>query len=164
MVVWNPNSMPPTKKNERSVGVITASIPNKKFFDLKVPTEIYELQVLSPYALFIFAAVVKYCYDVGFPAPTITSIGRTQEEDAALGAESNSHQTLRAFDISSRPYTKKAIDDIIAHMTKNYGQYGAVNDKNEIRLVIYHKVEHNTFHFHFSVHSRFSLPAFTGSV
>jgi hypothetical protein len=141
-----------------------AVIPNRKFFSCKDPHEINELMVLSPYALFVFAALVKYCYDVQYPAPTITSIGRTKEEDLALGAESNSHQTLRAFDISSAPYSKKIIDDIISYMTKHYGQWGAVNSKGEVRLAIYHKVTNGALHFHFSVHSRFSLPSFVGSV
>lgn len=137
---------------------------NKTFFSFKTPSEIEELRVIHPYAFFIAAGLVKYCYDVGFPSPIFTSLARTHEENMLEGAESDSHVTMRAFDVSSRPYTVKQIKDIQEYMTKNYGKYGAENSNGQIRLVVYHKVESGAFHFHFQIHSRYKLPIFNGVV
>jgi hypothetical protein len=117
---------------------------------------------LHPYALVVFAGLVACCWENNLPAPVLTSIGRTAEENLAEGAESDSHVTLRAFDISSRPYTMPQIEFIISYMTKKFGHLGAVNDKRQVRLVVYHKTETGAFHFHFQIHGKYRLPPFTG--
>lgn len=136
---------------------------SRRFFTCKYPEEIHELMIVHPYALLVFAGLSAYCFERNYPAPVITCIGRTPEEDEAEGAESDSHSTLRAFDISSRPYTQAQIDDIIQHMTKTYGKYGAISAKTgKVSLVLHHKVDGGAFHFHFQVHSKYRLPTFQG--
>jgi hypothetical protein len=135
---------------------------SKRHFTCKYPDEIHELMVIHPYALIVFAGLVAYCHDRSYPSPILTSIARTPEENEADGAESDSHVTLRAFDISSRPYTLAQIEDICAYMKNEFKQYAAVNAKGANRLVVYHKVDKGAMHFHFQIHRRFSLPEFKG--
>lgn len=136
---------------------------NRQFFTCKYPDEIHELMVLHPYALIVFAGLVAYCMDRGYPAPVITCIGRTPEEDEAEGAESDSHSTLRAFDVRSSIYTQDQIEDICSYMNKEFAQYAAESAKTQKRiLAVYHKVTGGGLHFHFQVHGRFRLPVFKG--
>lgn len=135
---------------------------SKRHFTCKNPDEIHELMVLHPYALIVFAGLVAYCHDRGYPAPVITSIARTYEENMKDGAESDSHVTLRAFDVRSTCYTQKEIDDLVSYLNKEFAQYAAVNKQGNRRLAVYHAVEGGQFHFHIQVHARFRLPPFKG--
>ena len=135
---------------------------SKRFFTCKYPDEINELMVIHPYALIVFAGLVAYCHDRGYPAPIITSIARTAEENAKEGAESDSHCTLRAFDISSHPYTLDQIKDIKDYMNREFEQYAAYNKRGHRVLCVYHAVPGGAFHFHMQINRRWALPEFTG--
>lgn len=136
---------------------------SKKHFSCKYPDEIHELMVLHPIALLVFAGLVSYCSERGYPAPVLTCIGRTPEEDLSTGAESDSHSTLRAFDVRSSIYTQAQIDDICAYMNKAYAQYAAVSSTTGKKsLAICHKVKGGAMHFHFQIHGRYRLPTFKG--
>ena len=135
---------------------------NRQFWSCKDHLEIYELQFVHPYLLIVFAGLNAYCFDRGYPAPIITSLARTVEENDLVGAESDSHITMRAFDISSRPYTLKQIEDICDYMKKEFKEYAAVNKEGANRLAVYHKVEGGVMHFHFQIHRRFSLAKWLG--
>lgn len=135
---------------------------NRRFFACKQAEEIHELTVLHPYALVVFAWLVQYCFEQGLPIPTLTSIARTPEEEAKEGAESDAHSTCRAFDVSSLPYHKRDIDEIIRVATKLFGKWGAINKEGQVRLVVYHKVTNGQWHFHFQIHRKFAQNTFTG--
>ena len=135
-----------------------------EFFKVKYQLEIYELQVLHPYAFYVFAHLVKLCYENKFPAPMLTSIGRTEEENIEVEAISDTHVTLRAFDISSVIYSKSQINMIVDHFNNHpeLKQYAALNNAGEIRLAIFHKTPTGMLHFHFQVAKRYSLPKWEG--
>lgn len=133
-----------------------------QWFKFKDPSEYVELQYLHPYAFLVFADLVRFCHDSKMPTPVVTCVCRTPEEDAALGAESDSHSTRRAFDISSRPYTKDQINSILNYMNTQWLKYAAINSQGQVRLAIYHKVDGNAFHFHFQIHKRYELPVWHG--
>jgi hypothetical protein len=135
---------------------------SRRFFTCKYPNEIHELMVIHPYLLVVFAGLVAYCHDRSYPAPVITSIARTPEENEADGAESDSHVTLRAFDVRSSSYTQDQVDDICEYMNREFSQYAAVNNKGARRLAVYHKVAGGALHFHFQIHRRFALEVFKG--
>jgi hypothetical protein len=136
---------------------------SKRFFTCKHPNEIHELMVIHPYLLVVFAGLVSYCHSCGYPAPVITCIGRTPAEDDAVGAESDSHSTLRAFDVRSSTYTAEQIKDICDHMNREYADYAAVSAKTGKKiLALHHKVDGNSFHFHIQIHGRYRLPVFKG--
>lgn len=135
---------------------------NKQFWSCKDPREISELMYVSPYTLLIFAGLVCYCSERGYPSPILTSIGRTKEEETTAGAQSDSHLTLRAFDISSRPYTLEQIQDICSYMNKEFELYAAVTATGKKVLALYHAVEGGVYHIHFQIHRRFALPAWMG--
>jgi hypothetical protein len=144
---------------------------SRRFFACKYPEEIHELAVLHPYALIVFAGLTAYCYDRGYPAPTLTSIGRTEEENAKDGAESMAHPELRAFDVRSTDYTLAQIEDIKEYMNREFAQYAAVSSSNGKKLLcVYHEVRKlvkgkwvsGGWHFHFQIHRRWALPTFTG--
>lgn len=135
---------------------------SKRFFTCKYKDEIHELMVIHPYALIVFAGLVSYCFDRKYPAPILTSIARTKEEELAAGAESDSHLTLRAFDISSHPYTLEQIQDICDYMNKEFAMYAAVTRSGKRSLAVYHAVPGGEMHFHYQIHGRFRLPPFKG--
>lgn len=136
---------------------------SKRFFSCKHPDEINELMVIHPYALVVFAGLVAYCHDRGYPSPVITCIGRTKSEDISTGSESDSHSTLRAFDVRSSIYTQAQIEDICDYMNREFSQYAAISAKtNKKILALCHKVSGGAMHFHFQIHGRFRLPEFKG--
>lgn len=135
---------------------------NRLFWSCKDPHELLELMYVHPYTLLVFAGLVAYCYDRGYPAPLLTSIGRTVEENELDGAESMSHPELRAFDISSRPYTLDQVKDICAYLNKEFDQYAAVSRSGKKLLALYHKVEGGAYHIHIQIHRRFALPIWKG--
>lgn len=135
---------------------------NQRFFECKYPDEIHELTILHPYALFVFAWLVRLCFENKLPAPILTSIARTSEEDELEGAVSDSHRTLRAFDVSSKAYTQEQIEFITIKLSKLLSQFAAVNSEGEPRLVVYHKTKKGAWHFHFQVHAKYRLPEFKG--
>lgn len=135
---------------------------SKRFFTCKYPDEIQELMVIHPYTLLVLAGLIAYCHDRGYPAPVITCLARTPDEDDAVHAESDSHSTLRAFDVSGKSYTQAQIDDICSYMNKEFEQYAAVTKSGAKRLALYHKTDIGALHFHFQIHGRFRLPTFKG--
>lgn len=135
---------------------------NQKFWDIKDDHEAEELKYLHPYALLIFADIVRFCYDSKIPAPTITSLLRTQEEEAAAGAESTSHLTRRAFDLRSKDYTKSQIESVCNYINTHWIKYAAKNSQGQIRGAIYHRVEGGAFHFHIQISAAFALPEWKG--
>lgn len=136
---------------------------SKKWFDIKDEKELEELKYVHPYLFLILADIVRFCFDSKFPAPIVTSLCRTAEEEAEAGAESRSHMTRRAFDLRSTVYTKDQRDAIMNYVTATYGtKYGAVNSQGQIRIMVHHKVDGSQFHFHTQIHRRFELPEWKG--
>ena len=137
--------------------------PNPQFWEMKNKEEIHELMYLHPYAFLIFADLCRFCYDSGYPHPVLTNVQRTQEEEAAAGAESTSHLTRRAFDLRSTIWTKDQITNITNYLTLTWGtKYGAKNSQGQIRLVVYHKVTGNQWHLHCQISIMFALPEWKG--
>lgn len=136
---------------------------SKRHFTFKDPNEIHELTVVHPYLLLVLSGLVAYVHDRGYPPPVITCLARTPDEDDAVGAESDSHSTLRAFDVRSSVYTQDQIEDICDYMNKEFAQYAAVSAKTGRNiLALHHKVAGGAMHFHIQIHRRFALPTFKG--
>ena len=136
---------------------------SKRFFSFKHPDELQEIMVIHPYTLIVLSGLVAYCHDRGYPAPVITCLARTPDEDDAVGSESDSHSTLRAFDVRSTSYTQSEIEDICSYMNREFAQYAAVSAKTGKKLLaLHHKVAGGAMHFHFQIHGRFRLPTFQG--
>lgn len=135
---------------------------DRKFWDIKETENIEELKYLHPYAFLIFADICRFCYDSKYPAPVLTSIQRTQEEEAQAGAESTSHLTRRAFDLRSSIYTKQQIETITNYVNTNWVKYAAKNSQGQIRAAVYHRVEGGAVHFHIQISIMFALPEWRG--
>lgn len=136
-----------------------------QFWKCKDREEIHELTIIHPYALVVFSDLVRFCYDSKYPAPVLTSICRTSTENELVGGESDTHVTRRAFDISSKNYTKDQITNICNYLNLTWGkQYGAINSQGQVRLAIHHQVPGGAPHNHIQINRRFSLPEFTGEM
>jgi hypothetical protein len=133
-----------------------------QFFSFKDESEWKELQYLHPAALMVFADLVRFCHDSKMPAPVITCLLRTPEENEAVGAESDSHVTRRAFDVRSSTYTKGQIESIVNYMNTQWTKYAAINSHGQVRLAVHHKTTQGALHFHFQINRRYSLPKWEG--
>jgi hypothetical protein len=135
-----------------------------QFFTCKDKNEIHELTIIHPYLLVVLADLVRFCHDSKYPAPIITSLCRTTEENELVGGESDTHVTRRAFDISSRNYSSDQIKNIVTYLNTSWVKYAAMNTQGQIRLAVHHKVPGGAPHTHIQIAKRYSLPEFTGEI
>jgi hypothetical protein len=135
---------------------------NRRFISFKYPEEIQELTVMHPFILMIIADLSAFCWMQGYPAPVITCLGRTDEENHREHSVSETHPELRAFDLRSEVYTEVQHAAIVKHLQQKFNQWAAVGPDGQPRLVVYHKTDIGSFHFHVQLHSKFALPKFVG--
>lgn len=135
---------------------------DQKFWDIKDKAEIEELKYIHPYLLVMWADIVRFCFDSKLPAPIITCLCRTEEEEAEAGAETRSHMQRRALDLRSSIYTKTQIELITNYVNANWIKYAAKNSQGQIRGAVYHRVKDGAFHFHIQISIMFALPEWRG--
>jgi hypothetical protein len=133
-----------------------------KFWDIKETENIEELKYIHPYLLLIFADIVRFCYDSKIPAPIITCLARTEEEECEAGAETRGHMQRRALDLRSSIYNKQQIETITNYINSHWVKYAAKNSQGQVRGAVYHRVEGGVFHFHIQLSVMFALPEWKG--
>lgn len=143
----------------------------KKYIHLKGGLNLEDVQYMHPNLLMLYAFISVFCYENGIKF-VVTSMYRTPEKDALIGAQSKTHQQDRAFDFSIKSehgwdYEKiqKLVDEIQNYkvIDKNgkevlyFMEIGARvwADKEKTRLlsrpIIIHKVKNGALHAHVQV-------------
>ncbi len=106
-----------------------------------------DFQEVNTALLTLLAAFCMYCDQLKKPC-IITSI----KSDCVKGRSSTTHCDGRAFDASSKHFTKEQIDAFVNHTNIVYKGIAATSlSDGEKRAVIYHKVPGSGYHFHFQV-------------
>lgn len=110
---------------------------------------------LTPMAMQFLADFVQWALDKNLPV-VITEAVTTKAEDEALNRVSDSHETGRAFDISSKGWTRDEIDDCVRVFFAKYRLIGATDAVGSPRPIIHHDSGHGA-HFHCQVNRRYAL-------
>ena len=79
------------------------------------------------------------------------------QEDGKLKRVSSTHREGRAFDISTRGWTKEDVDECIRVLGFKYRHLAAVGQDGSQRLVYFHNAGTGD-HLHFQVAKKFSMP------
>lgn len=79
------------------------------------------------------------------------------QEDQKLARVSSTHREGRAFDLSTRGWTKDQIDECIRVMGFKYRHMAALGQDGSPRLVYFHNAGTGD-HLHFQVAKRFAMP------
>lgn len=127
----------------------------KQYIDFKDGINNLDLLFIRPHLLEILAYVNTFCFEHGIKFQ-LTSIIRSKEENARLGAKSNTHVDCRAFDISLRKehgWTYELIQKMVNEVNERYSDYGAISSSTgQARPVYVHKNSTgNGIHAHFQV-------------
>jgi uncharacterized protein YcbK (DUF882 family) len=124
-----------------------------EYFKFKQPLKINEVRMINPKLFLILAFVVDWAEQRNLPV-VITSMIRTPEQNRMLGSKSSTHCDKRAFDMSSKGWSTDDIDDLIADVSREFEDVGALSASDlKSRPVIYHNIGHGS-HFHFQVRKK----------
>ena len=118
-------------------------------FKSKIAEERFVL--MHPQAQELASAMVEWArinYDIEL---VITETRTTKTEDEALGRESDTHRTGRAFDIRTRDLPQEFIHDFIQYFSTLYGHLGAVSGKTNKPNLIHYKPHGTGPHFHVQI-------------
>ncbi len=86
----------------------------------------------------------------------ITDAVTTLEEDTKLKRQSSTHREGRAFDISTKGWSRDLIDECIRVFSFKYRHLAAVLEDGSTKLVYYHDAG-TGHHLHFQVAKRFAV-------
>lgn len=88
---------------------------------------------------------------------SITDAVTTLEEDEKLKRVSSTHREGRAFDLSTRGWSKDLIDECVRVFGFKYRNIAALGQDGSPRLVYFHNAGTGD-HLHFQVAKRFAMP------
>jgi hypothetical protein len=90
----------------------------------------------------------------------ITSTVSTQQEDLTIGRVSDTHSTRRAWDISSRGWTRDEIETFKTIMFARFRNVGATARDGSPRPIVHHDAGYG-LHFHFQIARKYALRPIT---
>lgn len=111
---------------------------------------------LHPNALMVLCDVIKWAIEKQIKL-VISDAVTTKQEDEALNRVSSTHRESRAFDISTRGWTKDDIDECVRVFSLKYRHMAAIGTDGQPRLVYFHNAGYGA-HLHFQIHKKFALP------
>lgn len=111
---------------------------------------------LHPYALMVLCDVLKWTIEKQIKL-VISDAVSTKDEDESLSRVSSTHRESRAFDISTRGWSKDNIDECIRIFSLKYRYLAAVGQDGNPRLVYFHNAGTGA-HLHFQIHKKYALP------
>lgn len=119
----------------------------------KDPSRLHDL---SPLLLLILSDLIVWGIDKQLPVIVTDSVSDLNE-DAALERVSSTHRQGRAFDISTRGWTRDSIDECIRVFSFKYRHYAALGMDGTPRLVYFHNAGTGE-HLHFQIHRKYAMP------
>lgn len=123
---------------------------HKQYLYLKKGVKVRDLLYMHPALLTILAFVNSFCNENKIHCE-VTSIHRTAEEDARLGARTKTHQEFRAFDLSLINFSNRRIRELKMEIEREFEGVGAISSRTySSRPIVVHNVGHG-YHAHFQV-------------
>lgn len=86
---------------------------------------------------------------------TITATVSTSAEDKALGRQSDTHRTRRAFDVRTHDLPDELVAELCAVFRKKYGKYGAV--ASAVPSLIVYRPHGTGPHLHVQLNRKYAL-------
>lgn len=127
-----------------------------KFKDDVIAARFDDMAVLSQEVAKYMDSYAQEKYGVEI---TLTATVSTKEEDLALGRESDTHRTRRAFDVRTRDLPESLIAELCSIARKKYRQHGA-SVKGVPALVVY-RPHGSGPHLHVQLNRKYALPELT---
>lgn len=104
-------------------------------FEIKDDIDLEDMMQWQEPLLWLFAATVRWCREVGVPCK-ITSLIRDRQNVKAV---SRTHESGRAYDLSIQGWSKTHIHKFCFFMNSNYSDWGAIGKTSGKSIVaLYH--------------------------
>lgn len=107
-------------------------------------------------AVELLCEMLRWCQVRGID-PVVTETVTTIGEDNALKRVSSTHREGRAFDIRTRGWIKKDIEDFMAHFNDKHWSLGAISAKTGKPNLIVHHDAGTGPHFHVQLAKKYAL-------
>ena len=107
-------------------------------------------------ANFILCDVILWARAKQLPC-VISDAVSSQSEDEKLQRVSSTHREGRAFDISTRGWSKESIDECVRIFCFKYRHLAAIGQDGNPRMVYFHNAGTGD-HLHFQVAKKFAMP------
>lgn len=117
----------------------------------------YRARRMNIKAVELLCEMLRWCQVRGID-PVVTETVTTIGEDNALKRVSSTHREGRAFDIRTRGWLKKDIEDFMAHFNNTHWSLGAISAKTGKPNLIVHHDAGTGPHFHVQLAKRYALP------
>ena len=135
---------------------------SQRLVDYAKPDVKPRVEWLCVEAMLVLCDVVLWARAKQLPV-VISDAVSSQAEDVALSRVSSTHREGRAFDLSTRGWTKDSIDECVRVFNFKYRQIAALGQNGDPRLVYFHNAGTGD-HLHFQVSKRFAMPLQTFKV
>lgn len=112
---------------------------------------------MHPALFAMYSYVQGFCYSNDIEM-VVTSIHRTKEQDAMLGAKSSTHQEFRAFDLSLKSehgWTYKKVERMREEIEDEFRNVGAISAASGESRPVYIHLNHNDPNF--GTHAHFQI-------
>ena len=129
---------------------------SQKVKDYAKPGVVDRLDFLCVEAFMVLCDVILWARSKQ-PPVVISDAVTTLEEDQKLARVSSTHREGRAFDISTRGWSKDLIDECVRVFGFKYRNIAALGQDGSPRLVYFHNAGTGD-HLHFQVAKRFAMP------
>lgn len=129
---------------------------SQKLKDYAKPDVKGRIDWLCVEAMLVMCDLVLWAKGKQLPC-VISDAVSSQEEDEALKRVSSTHREGRAFDVSTRGWSKESIDECVRVMGFKYRHLAALGQDGNPRLVYFHNAGTGD-HLHFQVAKRFAMP------
>lgn len=129
---------------------------SQKVKDYAKPGVKDRLDFLCVEAFMVLCDVILWARGKQLPV-VISDAVTTLEEDQKLARVSSTHREGRAFDISTRGWSKDLIDECVRVFGFKYRNIGAIGEDGSPRMVYFHNAGTGD-HLHFQVAKRFAMP------
>ena len=129
---------------------------SQKVKDYAKPGVVDRLDFLCVEAFMVLCDVILWARSKQLPV-VISDAVTTLEEDQKLARVSSTHREGRAFDISTRGWSKDLIDECVRVFGFKYRNIAALGQDGSPRLVYFHNAGTGD-HLHFQVAKRFAMP------
>ena len=127
--------------------------PKLKLPKLKDKKLCTHLLYAHPLLISIMFDMAWYCEKNDLPF-NITSVIRSPSENLAVGGKSKTHETGRAFDLSTKNWSVWDIDTFVNIFNKKYKNDAAISRDGHPRLVVYHIG--TAAHLHIQINAKYS--------
>ena len=129
---------------------------SQRVIDYAKPGVKDRLEWLSVEAFMVRCDVILWARGKQLPV-VISDAVSSLDEDEALKRTSSTHREGRAFDLSTRGWSKDHIDECVRVFGFKYRHLAAIGGDGNPRLVYFHNAGTGD-HLHFQVAKRFAMP------